>query len=170
MFKVLFFCLIVKNENDERWQSLKSTYSKQKVNTNKRKEVKHLAKPKRNPKKKIQQLWAINEYQKTAYPSREKMKRENEPHKQSDERGEPRARKTERQPFGKAKFARAIKPSHRRSAGVKSNQTANTDVWPSVDNGVGKVGYRITLTDTNTPVSSQHRSRPRARAHAYAFR
>lgn len=66
MFKVLFFCLIVKNENEERWQSLKSTYSKQKKNTKRKIRCSTL----QTQTQKIQQLWAINEYQKTAYPSR----------------------------------------------------------------------------------------------------
>lgn len=52
MFKVLFFCLIVKIENEERWQSLKSTYSE---NNKKKKhktqnKVKHLANPNKAPK------------------------------------------------------------------------------------------------------------------------
>lgn len=70
MFKVLFFCLIVKNENDERWQSLKSTYSKKNTNRKIRCSTLQTQNQKKKTTQKIQQLWAINEYQKTAYPSR----------------------------------------------------------------------------------------------------
>lgn len=69
MFKVLFFCLIVKIENEERWQSLKSTYSennKKKKNT--KRKIRWSTLQTQTKPQKIQQLWAINEYQKTAYP------------------------------------------------------------------------------------------------------
>lgn len=59
MFKVLFFCLIVKNERKvtKSWIDLLV-------------EVKHLSKP---HKDKIQKLWAISIYQKTAESPVEKV-------------------------------------------------------------------------------------------------